>query len=149
MLGLGVLYLFYYEQARAQSDTCRGAQGKEPEEPGPVIPCPLYYRSWESMPEIVADSAASEAGLIAVSPEHLLPPRNPVSAQCVLVRQRAASEPGSAPSLVNLHQQEPWFPDYARFEAKIHDLREQMMNHSMSSGSGSLRTNQKRSLYVR
>ncbi|ERE80879.1 putative disks large-like protein [Cricetulus griseus] len=38
--------------------------------------------------------------------------------------------------------------DYARFEAKIHDLREQMMNHSMSSGSGSLRTNQKRSLYV-
>uniref|UniRef100_A0A2K5Y5L1 Discs large MAGUK scaffold protein 2 n=1 Tax=Mandrillus leucophaeus TaxID=9568 RepID=A0A2K5Y5L1_MANLE len=39
--------------------------------------------------------------------------------------------------------------DYARFEAKIHDLREQMMNHSMSSGSGSLRTNQKRSLYVR
>lgn len=43
----------------------------------------------------------------------------------------------------------PPFPDYARFEAKIHDLREQMMNHSMSSGSGSLRTNQKRSLYVR
>ncbi|OPJ74654.1 hypothetical protein AV530_004110 [Patagioenas fasciata monilis] len=39
--------------------------------------------------------------------------------------------------------------EYARFEAKIHDLREQMMNHSMSSGSGSLRTNQKRSLYVR
>uniref|UniRef100_A0A8C5B827 Discs, large homolog 2 (Drosophila) n=1 Tax=Gadus morhua TaxID=8049 RepID=A0A8C5B827_GADMO len=38
---------------------------------------------------------------------------------------------------------------YGRFEAKIHDLREQMMNHSMSSGSGSLRTNQKRSLYVR
>ncbi|CAJ1064497.1 disks large homolog 2 isoform X6 [Xyrichtys novacula] len=40
-------------------------------------------------------------------------------------------------------------PEYGRFEAKIHDLREQMMNHSMSSGSGSLRTNQKRSLYVR
>ncbi|XP_026797459.2 disks large homolog 2 isoform X18 [Pangasianodon hypophthalmus] len=39
--------------------------------------------------------------------------------------------------------------EYGRFEAKIHDLREQMMNHSMSSGSGSLRTNQKRSLYVR
>ncbi|XP_029925104.1 disks large homolog 2 isoform X16 [Myripristis murdjan] len=39
-------------------------------------------------------------------------------------------------------------PEYGRFEAKIHDLREQMMNHSMSSGSGSLRTNQKRSLYV-
>ncbi|XP_047462457.1 disks large homolog 2 isoform X28 [Mugil cephalus] len=40
-------------------------------------------------------------------------------------------------------------PEYGRFEAKIHDLREQMINHSMSSGSGSLRTNQKRSLYVR
>ncbi|XP_065131942.1 discs large homolog 1-like protein isoform X14 [Paramisgurnus dabryanus] len=39
--------------------------------------------------------------------------------------------------------------DYSRFEAKIHDLREQMMNSSISSGSGSLRTSQKRSLYVR
>ncbi|XP_061835172.1 discs large homolog 1-like protein isoform X3 [Nerophis lumbriciformis] len=39
--------------------------------------------------------------------------------------------------------------EYGRFEAKIHDLREQMMNSSISSGSGSLRTNQKRSLYVR
>nr|XP_049603660.1 discs large homolog 1-like protein isoform X2 [Syngnathus scovelli] len=39
--------------------------------------------------------------------------------------------------------------EYGRFEAKIHDLREQMMNSSISSGSGSLRTSQKRSLYVR
>ncbi|XP_069578951.1 disks large homolog 1-like isoform X15 [Brachyistius frenatus] len=39
--------------------------------------------------------------------------------------------------------------EYSRFEAKIHDLREQMMNSSISSGSGSLRTSQKRSLYVR
>ncbi|XP_051554924.1 discs large homolog 1-like protein isoform X18 [Myxocyprinus asiaticus] len=39
--------------------------------------------------------------------------------------------------------------EYRRFEAKIHDLREQMMNSSISSGSGSLRTSQKRSLYVR
>ncbi|XP_076837636.1 discs large homolog 1-like protein isoform X14 [Brachyhypopomus gauderio] len=39
--------------------------------------------------------------------------------------------------------------EYSRFEAKIHDLREQMMNSSISSGSGSLRTNQKRSLHVR
>uniref|UniRef100_A0A672T8D5 Discs large MAGUK scaffold protein 3 n=1 Tax=Sinocyclocheilus grahami TaxID=75366 RepID=A0A672T8D5_SINGR len=38
---------------------------------------------------------------------------------------------------------------YSRFESKIHDLREQMMNSSMSSGSGSLRTSEKRSLYVR
>ncbi|XP_077141090.1 disks large homolog 3 isoform X6 [Ranitomeya variabilis] len=39
--------------------------------------------------------------------------------------------------------------EYSRFETKIHDLREQMMNSSMSSGSGSLRTSEKRSLYVR
>ncbi|CAJ1073081.1 discs large homolog 1-like protein isoform X7 [Xyrichtys novacula] len=39
--------------------------------------------------------------------------------------------------------------EYSRFEAKIHDLRELMMNSSISSGSGSLRTSQKRSLYVR
>eukprot|EP00063_Salmo_salar_P004246 XP_013979081.1 PREDICTED: disks large homolog 1 isoform X8 [Salmo salar] len=37
--------------------------------------------------------------------------------------------------------------EYSRFEAKIHDLREQMMNSSISSGS--LRTSQKRTLYVR
>ncbi|XP_030219043.1 discs large homolog 1-like protein isoform X23 [Gadus morhua] len=39
--------------------------------------------------------------------------------------------------------------EYSRFEAKIHDLREQMMSSSISSGSGSLRTSQKRTLYVR
>ncbi|KAM6954685.1 discs large homolog 1-like protein isoform 1-T1 [Aplochiton taeniatus] len=39
--------------------------------------------------------------------------------------------------------------EYSRFEAKIHELREQMMNSSISSGSGSLRTSQKRSVYVR
>ncbi|KAJ3595453.1 hypothetical protein NHX12_004756 [Muraenolepis orangiensis] len=38
--------------------------------------------------------------------------------------------------------------EYSRFEAKIHDLREQMMSSSISSGSGSLRTSQKRTLYV-
>jgi len=43
----------------------------------------------------------------------------------------------------------PFVSEYSRFEAKIHDLREQMMNSSISSGSGSLRTSQKRSLYVR
>ncbi|XP_028831137.1 discs large homolog 1-like protein isoform X2 [Denticeps clupeoides] len=37
--------------------------------------------------------------------------------------------------------------DYSHFEAKIHNLREQMMNSSISTGS--LRTNQKRSLHVR
>ncbi|XP_006825390.1 disks large homolog 1 [Saccoglossus kowalevskii] len=37
--------------------------------------------------------------------------------------------------------------EYNRFEAKIHDLREQMMNSSVSPGS--LKTSAKRSLYVR
>uniref|UniRef100_A0A8C0N983 SH3 domain-containing protein n=1 Tax=Canis lupus familiaris TaxID=9615 RepID=A0A8C0N983_CANLF len=44
---------------------------------------------------------------------------------------------------------EPGIKKRDRFESKIHDLREQMMNSSMSSGSGSLRTSEKRSLYVR
>ncbi|XP_033820938.1 disks large homolog 1-like isoform X3 [Periophthalmus magnuspinnatus] len=39
--------------------------------------------------------------------------------------------------------------DYSRFEAKIHDLREQMMTSSISSSSTSLRSTQKRTLYVR
>ncbi|XP_066225929.1 disks large homolog 2 isoform X12 [Saccopteryx leptura] len=61
--------------------------------------------------------------------------------------QAASALKGAGQTVTIIAQYQP--EDYARFEAKIHDLREQMMNHSMSSGSGSLRTNQKRSLYVR
>uniref|UniRef100_A0A8C9RM99 Discs, large homolog 2 (Drosophila) n=1 Tax=Scleropages formosus TaxID=113540 RepID=A0A8C9RM99_SCLFO len=61
--------------------------------------------------------------------------------------QAAAALKGAGQTVTIIAQYRP--EEYARFEAKIHDLREQMMNHSMSSGSGSLRTNQKRSLYVR
>ncbi|XP_028838666.1 disks large homolog 2 isoform X32 [Denticeps clupeoides] len=61
--------------------------------------------------------------------------------------QAAAALKGAGQTVTIVAQYRP--EEYARFEAKIHDLREQMMNHSMSSGSGSLRTNQKRSLYVR
>ncbi|XP_023195697.1 disks large homolog 4-like isoform X4 [Xiphophorus maculatus] len=39
--------------------------------------------------------------------------------------------------------------EYSRFEAKIHDLREQMMTSSVSSSSTSLRSTQKRTLYIR
>ncbi|KAM8954143.1 disks large homolog 1 [Pelodytes ibericus] len=67
---------------------------------------------------------------------------------------RAATHEQAATALKNagqtvtiLAQYRP--EEYSRFEAKIHDLREQMMNSSISSGSGSLRTSQKRSLYVR
>ncbi|MGH0177283.1 UNVERIFIED_CONTAM: hypothetical protein FKN15_074746 [Acipenser sinensis] len=61
--------------------------------------------------------------------------------------QAAAALKGAGQTVTIVAQYRP--EEYGRFEAKIHDLREQMMNHSMSSGSGSLRTSQKRSLYVR
>nr|XP_020477427.1 disks large homolog 2-like isoform X8 [Monopterus albus] len=61
--------------------------------------------------------------------------------------QAASALKGAGQLVTIIAQYRP--EEYGRFEAKIHDLREQMMNHSMSTGSGSLRTNQKRSLYVR
>uniref|UniRef100_A0A9J8AP59 Discs, large homolog 4a (Drosophila) n=1 Tax=Cyprinus carpio carpio TaxID=630221 RepID=A0A9J8AP59_CYPCA len=39
--------------------------------------------------------------------------------------------------------------EYSRFEAKIHDLREQLMNSSMGSGTTTLRSNTKRGFYIR
>nr|XP_028587815.1 disks large homolog 1 isoform X13 [Podarcis muralis] len=57
----------------------------------------------------------------------------------------ALKNAGQAVTIVAQYRPE----EYSRFEAKIHDLREQMMSSSISSGSGSLRTSQKRSLYVR
>uniref|UniRef100_A0A8D2JGR4 Disks large homolog 1 n=1 Tax=Varanus komodoensis TaxID=61221 RepID=A0A8D2JGR4_VARKO len=57
----------------------------------------------------------------------------------------ALKNAGQAVTIVAQYRPE----EYSRFEAKIHDLREQMMNSSISSGSGSLRMSQKRSLYVR
>lgn len=39
--------------------------------------------------------------------------------------------------------------EYSRFEAKIHDLREQLMNSSMGSGTTTLRSNPKRGFYIR
>ncbi|KAL1022858.1 hypothetical protein UPYG_G00033390 [Umbra pygmaea] len=57
----------------------------------------------------------------------------------------ALKNAGQAVTIVAQYRPE----EYSRFEAKIHDLREQMMNSSISSGSGSLRTSQKRTLYVR
>uniref|UniRef100_A0A8C8RFY4 Discs large MAGUK scaffold protein 4 n=1 Tax=Pelusios castaneus TaxID=367368 RepID=A0A8C8RFY4_9SAUR len=39
--------------------------------------------------------------------------------------------------------------EYSRFEAKIHDLREQLMNSSLGSGTASLRSNSKRGFYIR
>ncbi|XP_069071638.1 disks large homolog 4 isoform X4 [Pleurodeles waltl] len=39
--------------------------------------------------------------------------------------------------------------EYSRFEAKIHDLREQLMNSSLGSGTTSLRSSAKRGFYIR
>ncbi|XP_059207101.1 disks large homolog 2-like [Centropristis striata] len=61
--------------------------------------------------------------------------------------QAAAALKGAGQVVTIVAQYRP--EEYGHFEAKIHDLREQMMNHSMSSGSGSLQTIQKRLLYVR
>ncbi|XP_025133089.1 disks large homolog 3 isoform X3 [Bubalus bubalis] len=61
--------------------------------------------------------------------------------------QAAAALKRAGQSVTIVAQYRP--EEYSRFESKIHDLREQMMNSSMSSGSGSLRTSEKRSLYVR
>ncbi|XP_013794780.1 disks large homolog 1-like isoform X3 [Limulus polyphemus] len=57
--------------------------------------------------------------------------------------QAAAVLKGAGHSVVLVVQYRP--EEYNRFEAKIHDLREQMLNTT----AGSLRTSQKRSLYVR
>nr|XP_033800932.1 disks large homolog 3 isoform X2 [Geotrypetes seraphini] len=61
--------------------------------------------------------------------------------------QAAAALKRAGQTVTILAQYRP--EEYSRFESKIHDLREQMMNSSMSSGSGSLRTSEKRSLFVR
>ncbi|XP_049269641.1 LOW QUALITY PROTEIN: discs large homolog 1-like protein [Rhipicephalus sanguineus] len=56
--------------------------------------------------------------------------------------QAAAALKGAGHTVTMVVQYRP--DEYNRFEAKIHDLREQMLNTT-----GSLRTSQKRSLYVR
>ncbi|XP_033125050.1 disks large homolog 2-like [Anneissia japonica] len=53
---------------------------------------------------------------------------------------------GAGQTVTILAQYKP--EEYNRFEAKIHDLREQMMNSS-SNPTGSLKTSPKKSLYVR
>ncbi|XP_018422933.1 PREDICTED: disks large homolog 1 isoform X10 [Nanorana parkeri] len=72
---------------------------------------------------------------------------NGVDLRTATHEQAAAALKNAGQTVTILAQYRP--EEYSRFEAKIHDLREQMMNSSISSGSGSLRTSQKRSLYVR
>ncbi|XP_041420746.1 disks large homolog 1 isoform X10 [Xenopus laevis] len=72
---------------------------------------------------------------------------NEVDLKSATHEQAAAALKNAGQTVTIVAQYRP--EEYSRFEAKIHDLREQMMNSSISSGSGSLRTSQKRSLYVR
>uniref|UniRef100_S4R2T8 Disks large homolog 1 n=2 Tax=Mus musculus TaxID=10090 RepID=S4R2T8_MOUSE len=71
---------------------------------------------------------------------------NSVDLRAASHEQAAAALKNAGQAVTIVAQYRP--EEYSRFEAKIHDLREQMMNSSVSSGSGSLRTSQKRSLYV-
>ncbi|CAL8306170.1 unnamed protein product [Lota lota] len=61
--------------------------------------------------------------------------------------QAAAALKNAGQSVTIVAQYRP--EEYSHFEAKIHDLREQMMTSSVSSSSTSLRSTQKRTLYVR
>uniref|UniRef100_A0A8C5QBL1 Discs large MAGUK scaffold protein 3 n=1 Tax=Leptobrachium leishanense TaxID=445787 RepID=A0A8C5QBL1_9ANUR len=72
---------------------------------------------------------------------------NAVNLRSATHEQAAAALKRAGQTVTIVAQYRP--EEYSRFESKIHDLREQMMNSSMSSGSGSLRTSEKRSLYVR
>ncbi|XP_026874358.2 disks large homolog 3 isoform X2 [Electrophorus electricus] len=72
---------------------------------------------------------------------------NGVNLRSATHEQAAAALKRAGQTVTIIAQYRP--EEYSRFESKIHDLREQMMSSSMSSGSGSLRTSEKRSLYVR
>ncbi|KAG9346424.1 hypothetical protein JZ751_006735 [Albula glossodonta] len=61
--------------------------------------------------------------------------------------QAAAALKNAGQTVTIIAQYRP--EEYSRFEAKIHDLREQLMNSSMGSGTTSLRSNAKRSFYIR
>uniref|UniRef100_A0A8C9W8N9 Discs large MAGUK scaffold protein 4 n=1 Tax=Scleropages formosus TaxID=113540 RepID=A0A8C9W8N9_SCLFO len=61
--------------------------------------------------------------------------------------QAAAALKNAGQTVTIIAQYKP--EEYSRFEAKIHDLREQLMNSSMGSGTTTLRSNPKRGFYIR
>ncbi|KAJ8255036.1 hypothetical protein GJAV_G00200240 [Gymnothorax javanicus] len=61
--------------------------------------------------------------------------------------QAAAALKNAGQTVTIIAQYRP--EEYSRFEAKIHDLREQLMNSSMGSANTSLRSKPKRSFYIR
>ncbi|XP_056601597.1 disks large homolog 4 isoform X5 [Triplophysa dalaica] len=72
---------------------------------------------------------------------------NGVDLRAATHEQAAAALKNAGQTVTIIAQYRP--EEYSRFEAKIHDLREQLMNSSMGSGTTTLRSNPKRGLYIR
>uniref|UniRef100_A0A667XH66 Discs large MAGUK scaffold protein 4 n=1 Tax=Myripristis murdjan TaxID=586833 RepID=A0A667XH66_9TELE len=72
---------------------------------------------------------------------------NGVDLRMATHEQAAAALKNAGQTVTIIAQYRP--DEYSRFEAKIHDLREQLMNSSMGSGTTTLRSNPKRGFYVR
>ncbi|XP_009300294.1 disks large homolog 4 isoform X2 [Danio rerio] len=72
---------------------------------------------------------------------------NGVDLRAATHEQAAAALKNAGQTVTIIAQYRP--EEYSRFEAKIHDLREQLMNSSMGSGTTTLRSNPKRGFYIR
>uniref|UniRef100_A0A7N6BYE3 Discs, large homolog 4a (Drosophila) n=1 Tax=Anabas testudineus TaxID=64144 RepID=A0A7N6BYE3_ANATE len=72
---------------------------------------------------------------------------NGVDLRMATHEQAAAALKNAGQTVTIIAQYRP--DEYSRFEAKIHDLREQLMNSSMGSGTTTLRSNPKRGFYIR
>ncbi|XP_058239598.1 disks large homolog 4 isoform X5 [Hemibagrus wyckioides] len=72
---------------------------------------------------------------------------NGVDLRAATHEQAAAALKNAGQTVTIIAQYRP--EEYSRFEAKIHDLREQLMNSSLGSGTTTLRSNPKRGFYVR
>nr|XP_029510778.1 disks large homolog 4-like [Oncorhynchus nerka] len=72
---------------------------------------------------------------------------NGVDLRIATHEQAAAALKNAGQTVTIITQYRP--EEYSRFEAKIHDLREQLMNSSMGSGQTTLRSNPKRGFYIR
>ncbi|XP_076852411.1 disks large homolog 4 isoform X2 [Brachyhypopomus gauderio] len=72
---------------------------------------------------------------------------NGVDLRAATHEQAAAALKNAGQTVTIIAQYRP--EEYSRFEAKIHDLREQLMNSSMGSGTTTLRSNPKQGFYIR
>uniref|UniRef100_A0AAY4DHK6 Discs, large homolog 4a (Drosophila) n=1 Tax=Denticeps clupeoides TaxID=299321 RepID=A0AAY4DHK6_9TELE len=72
---------------------------------------------------------------------------NGVDLRSATHEQAAAALKNAGQTVTIIAQYRP--EEYSRFEAKIHDLREQLMNSSLGSGTTTLRSNPKRGFYIR